>query len=50
MKIKIIPVTPFAQNCSLLICERTKKAALVDPGGDIEQIAGAIEEEAITIE
>ena len=50
MKIKIIPVTPFAQNCSLLICERTKKAALVDPGGDIEKIFGAIEEEAITIE
>ena len=39
MKIKIIPVTPFAQNCSLLICEATQKAALVDPGGDIEKIS-----------
>ena len=50
MKIKIIPVTPFAQNCSLLICEATQKAALVDPGGDIEKILDAIKDEAVTIE
>ena len=50
MKIKIIPVTPFAQNCSLLICEATQKAALVDPGGDIEKIFEVIKEESVTIE
>ena len=50
MKIKIIQVTPFAQNCSLLICEATQKAALVDPGGDIEKILDAINDEAVTIE
>ena len=50
MKIKIIPVTPFAQNCSLLICEATQKAALVDPGGDIEKILDAIKDEGVTVE
>lgn len=50
MKIKIIPVTPFAQNCSLLICEATQKAALVDPGGDIEKILDAIMDEGVTVE
>ena len=50
MKIRIIPVTPFAQNCSLLICEATQKAALVDPGGDIEKIFEVIKEESVTIE
>ena len=50
MKIKIIPVTPFAQNCSLLICEATQKAALVDPGGDIEKIFEVIKKESVTIE
>lgn len=50
MKIKIIPVTPFAQNCSLLICEATQKAALVDPGGDIEKILEAIKDEGVTVE
>ena len=44
MKIAIIPVTPFQQNCSLLMCEETKKAAIVDPGGDLDRIVAAIEQ------
>ncbi|STR67542.1 metal-binding enzyme [Klebsiella michiganensis] len=31
MNYRIIPVTAFAQNCSLIWCEQTKLAALVDP-------------------
>ena len=50
MRIKVIPVTPFSQNCSLLICTSTKKAALVDPGGDIERIFDVIKEESVTVE
>ena len=38
MKFAIIPVTPFQQNCSLLVCEETNRAAVVDPGGDLERI------------
>ncbi|UCE32999.1 MAG: MBL fold metallo-hydrolase [Burkholderiales bacterium] len=34
----MIPVTPFAQNCSLLVCTRTGRAAVVDPGGDLDHI------------
>jgi glyoxylase-like metal-dependent hydrolase (beta-lactamase superfamily II) len=42
MEYRIFPVTPFAQNCSLLWCPETLEAAVVDPGGDIAQIlAGA---------
>jgi len=44
MKLEIIPVTPLQQNCSLLICETTNKAALVDPGGDPEILKQRIEE------
>ncbi|MGZ8250562.1 MBL fold metallo-hydrolase, partial [Methylomagnum sp.] len=43
MKITIIPVTAFQQNCSLLCCEKTGEAAVVDPGGDIEQILEEVE-------
>lgn len=50
MKYRIIPVTPFQQNCSLIWCEDTKKAAVVDPGGDIERIKAAIAEEGVTVE
>lgn len=38
MKLQIIPVTPLEQNCSLLICEETQEAVIVDPGGDPEKI------------
>jgi glyoxylase-like metal-dependent hydrolase (beta-lactamase superfamily II) len=36
MKAVVIPVTPFAQNCTLMWCEDTGMAAVVDPGGDLE--------------
>ena len=45
----IIPVTPFQQNCSLLWCTETKKAAVVDPGGDLDTIDAAIAVGARTI-
>lgn len=50
MKVFVIPVTPFQQNCSLLICEATRRAAVVDPGGDLELIEGAIAKENVTLE
>ena len=43
MKLAIIPVTPFQQNCSLVVCEATGEAALVDPGGDVERLLAAVE-------
>lgn len=50
MKVTLIPVTPFEQNCSLLVCERTRRAAVVDPGGDLDVIAGEIERQGVTLE
>ena len=29
----IVPVTPYQQNCSIIQCQATKRAAIVDPGG-----------------
>jgi hydroxyacylglutathione hydrolase len=46
----IIPVTPFQQNCTLLWCEKTKKAAVVDPGGDVERIRDAIAQSGVEVE
>jgi glyoxylase-like metal-dependent hydrolase (beta-lactamase superfamily II) len=50
LQIAIIPVTPFQQNCSLLWCTETKKAAVVDPGGDLDTIDAAIAEHGVTLE
>lgn len=50
IKYKIIPVTPFEQNCSLLWCDETQRAAVVDPGGDIPRILAAIEKNNVVLE
>jgi glyoxylase-like metal-dependent hydrolase (beta-lactamase superfamily II) len=42
LKVLLVPVTPFEQNCSILICEETSKAAIVDPGGDLPKILDAL--------
>jgi hydroxyacylglutathione hydrolase len=47
---RIIPVTPFEQNCSLLWCTETMKGALVDPGGDIEHLLATSAKLGVTIE
>ena len=50
MKFAIIPVTAFQQNCTLLWCEKTSKAAVVDPGGDLDVILDAVKSEGLTLE
>jgi len=43
MEFDILPVTRFEQNCSILWCEKTMRAAIIDPGGDISEIMGFVE-------
>ncbi len=50
MKITLIPVTPFQQNCSLLVCERTQRAAVVDPGGDLDRIEAELARQQVQLE
>ncbi len=50
IKVAIVPVTPYQQNCSVIKCEATGKGALVDPGGDIEKVLDAVEQMDITLE
>lgn len=49
-KIAVVPVTPFQQNCSIIICSATNKAAVVDPGGDVPQIEAALAKTGATLE
>jgi hydroxyacylglutathione hydrolase len=50
MKVTLIPVTPFQQNCSLLVCEATGRAAVVDPGGDLEIIQEEVKRQNASVE
>jgi hydroxyacylglutathione hydrolase len=43
----IVPVTPFEQNCSILWCSKSMKAAIVDPGGDLDRVQQAIETQKV---
>ncbi|MFE8149523.1 MBL fold metallo-hydrolase [Brenneria goodwinii] len=49
MKYQIVPVTAFSQNCTLLWCEKTHEAAIVDPGGDADKIKQAVVQAGITV-
>lgn len=49
LKALIIPVTQFQQNCSLIWCEATREAAVVDPGGDLPRIIDAVEQQGVTL-
>ena len=50
IKIAILPVTPFQQNCSIVWCTGTNKGAVVDPGGDVDRILEAVEQQGPEIE
>lgn len=50
LRAAIIPVTPLQQNCTLLWCTKTGKAAFVDPGGDIDRLEAAALEQGVTVE
>ncbi|MFZ9509864.1 MAG: MBL fold metallo-hydrolase [Burkholderiaceae bacterium] len=45
-----IPVTPFQQNCSLVWCDDTRQAAVIDPGGDLEVILSAVDEHGLKLQ
>ena len=44
-----IPVTPFQQNCSLVWCDQTLEAAVIDPGGDLDQILAQAQRLGVTL-
>ncbi|MEP9354610.1 MBL fold metallo-hydrolase [Xanthobacter sp. KR7-65] len=50
IQIAVVPVTPFAQNCSIVWCTKTMKAAVIDPGGDLERIRSALAETGASVE
>ena len=49
-KALIVPVTPFQQNCTLLWCEASRRAAVIDPGGDLPEIERAIAQAGVTVD
>jgi glyoxylase-like metal-dependent hydrolase (beta-lactamase superfamily II) len=49
LEVRVVPVTPLQQNCSLVWNPETKHALFVDPGGDAERLMGALDHFGLTL-
>jgi hydroxyacylglutathione hydrolase len=50
IKAMIAPVTPLQQNCTIVWCPKTNKAAVIDPGGEVPRLLGALSHLGLTLE
>ena len=49
LKYHTVPVTPFAQNCSIVWCDETMEAAVIDPGGDLPRLLAEVKRLGLTL-
>lgn len=49
LRVEVVVVTPFKQNCSIIWCSETLEGAVVDPGGDTHRIIDLINKQNINI-
>ncbi|MGL4188562.1 MAG: MBL fold metallo-hydrolase [Sphaerotilus sulfidivorans] len=45
-----LPVTAFAQNCSIVWDDQTKQAAVIDPGGDLPELLATVDRLGLKLE
>lgn len=50
IRLFIAPVTPLQQNCTVVWCTKTNKAAIIDPGGDLDPILEEIKRRGLTVD
>ena len=49
LQVKIVPVTAFQQNCSIIWDTDTKEAILIDAGGEAEKLKAEVEALGLTV-
>lgn len=50
LQYRTIPVTRFQQNCSIVWCDATYRAAVIDPGGDLPVLLAEVARLGLTLE
>lgn len=50
LRYQTVPVTAFAQNCSIVWCDQTLQAAVIDPGGEMDRIRAAVRQRGLSLE
>ena len=48
--VAVFPVTPLQQNCTLVWCRKTLKAAIIDPGASVDSLLGAVAKQGLTLD
>jgi glyoxylase-like metal-dependent hydrolase (beta-lactamase superfamily II) len=43
------PAGAFACNCSVIACDKSKEALIIDPGGEVEKIKEIIEHHGLSV-
>ena len=49
LRYQTIHVTDIQQNCSLVWCDQTLQAAVIDPGGDLDSLLAAVKQHGLTL-
>lgn len=49
LRYQTLPVTAFQQNCSLIWCDQSLEAAVIDPGGDLARIKALVAQKGVTL-
>jgi hydroxyacylglutathione hydrolase len=49
LQYQIIPVTHYQQNTTLLWCDETNEAALVDPGGEVDRLLSVVKQKGVDL-
>ncbi len=50
IKALVVPVTPLQQNCTIVWCTKSKKAAIIDPGGEVPRLKDILRDQGLTLE
>lgn len=49
MLLETFEAGPFACNCSVIACEATREAVVIDPGGEVDRIADIVRSNDLTV-
>jgi len=50
IKALVVRVTPLQQNCTIVWCTKTMKAAVIDPGGEAPRLKDILRDQGLTLE
>ncbi|MDM4767096.1 MBL fold metallo-hydrolase [Pelomonas sp. SE-A7] len=49
LRYQTLPVTAFQQNCSIVWCDQTLEAAVIDPGGELPRLLDFVKRQGLSL-